>query len=195
MENEELEGVGEYTRLVRAYEGWVTWVEEVWAARDKIRDVEKHTIESPPLTPVKQTVRQPEEVDEETERLADTELEGIGDAFKGTLRSLGTIVDRIIMRLEELRDPEIPIPRKTSKEGEEAPAMPAPDDPVVGPVPTPKVLVDITWNLTTGMREELQLMREIEFEVTIGEKAWKEQKVRQIGADLIGGFSTPLPLR
>ena len=181
--------LGEYTRCVRQFEGWVEWVESVWAARDKTRGIDDDGEASPPITPV---ARRQSNVQEtaflnDVQQHADTHLEGLGDSIKGSLRGMGTTLDRLSARLEELKDPEIPVPLAPEsgvEGGDEAGVG-------VGPVPTPKILVEVAWKLVQGMREELQVMREIEFEVTVGEKTWMEQRVKAIGMDVVGGFGTP----
>lgn len=192
QQDQDLENAGEYTRTVRAFEAWVNWVETVWAARDQIRGVGDDGAVSPPITPAprrQHSTNDHDESSDEVQATADAQLQGLGDGVKTSVRSMGTTLDRLSMRLEELRDPEIPIPLPPEPGSEGA------DEPGVGPIPTPRKLVDSAWTLVQGMREELQIMREVEFEVTIGEKAWTEQRVKAIGDNVAGGFGTPMSLR
>ena len=182
------EEMGEYTRLVRQFDAWVAWVEEVWLARDRIRGVDDD-VDSPISSPVRRPSSYgAKDIREDLAELATTQLEGLGDCTKSSLKALGKIVGRSVTRLEELREPEIPVPMVGLDQVTD-------EEPGVGPVPTPKIIVDLAWKLATGMKEELQVIREIEFEVIIGEKAWREQRLRQVGKDMVDGFSTPLAVR
>ena len=42
--------------------------------------------------------------------------------------------------------------------------------------------------MVRNMQEELQVMREVEFEVVVGEKAWVEAGLRRLGREVSGGF-------
>ncbi|KAI9711157.1 MAG: hypothetical protein M1828_001943 [Chrysothrix sp. TS-e1954] len=52
--------------------------------------------------------------------------------------------------------------------------------------PTPKRLTTLFATSLAQMQEQLQVMREVEFEVLVGEKAWVASRVRELGGGEVG---------
>jgi len=103
-----------------------------------------------------------------------TSIEALGDGVKAEMRRLGDALAQMSSRLEDLRAVKMSEGTRDGDGGEEE--------------CTPAALMDMTWHLTRGMVEELQLMREIEFEVVAGEKAWTENVIRGIAGKVEAGL-------
>ena len=136
------------------------------------------------------------------------QVEGFSDAIKAQMRSLAHTLDALDVRLDEVRS--TPVPSISASIEGKVPSTPTakrprtpktPKTPAVGgPASRPGTadglvevdssdestvgfLVRMTGALLDGMREELQVMREIEFEVVVGEKAWLEGQMRSLSLE------------
>lgn len=221
--SDDAEDCGEFLRLSRQFAAWSTFVQSVWAARDfraPPRPTSSGSDNSPPWTPstadfaparrgrrLSRDERAADaaeaEADEEAlDALAAQPIPGLGDTFKTSLRIVGAQVERLGARLDELRNPAIPLvtaplpgtspaaaAAETAATDEELDAARA--DAAADAIPTPRYVADMLGALVAGMRDEMQIMREAEFEVAIGERAWAESRVRGAARDVLGGWGTP----
>lgn len=172
---------GAYSKLLEQFSTWIAWVQEVWDARQEPRTrlneatgylttqnftetLSISTTGGPGISPY-------------------TPIDALGDTPKAALRSLSQHLTILAGRLEEARGlPFQPInsppvssshtPRTTDS---------AAQPPTQPSMSTPELVWNLTNELLDGMREELQLMREIECEVMLGEEAWLERGVRRVG--------------
>lgn len=110
-------------------------------------------------------------------------IDALGDGVKAEMRRLGDALAHISSRLEDLRAGEMAdagagasCTRREDGENMEEEGS------------TPAALVDTAWRFTRGMVEELQLMREVEFEVVEGEKAWMGSRIKGIAGEVEAGF-------
>jgi len=101
-----------------------------------------------------------------------TPIDPLGDALKSSLRSLTTTLHSLSLKLSEL-----------------PPFLPNTNGATTS---TPAHLLRLTCELVGQMQEELQLIREIEFEVVIGEEAWMRQRLSTLANAVDGGFLTPM---
>lgn len=95
------------------------------------------------------------------------------EGFKNTLRGLTAQMAQMMVRLDDLRDTSaerarLGVPREVvtsvTESREEANIV---------------LLTDLVFRLVEGMQEELQIIREIEFEVMEGERAWLTMRDRE----------------
>lgn len=93
-------------------------------------------------------------------------IKTIGDHFKASLRHLNSKVQQLAIRLDEIRNPGC----TRSPERPQTSRSPLKDE--VDERSNIAVLTTLAFRLVEGMQEELQMMREIEFEVMEGERAW-----------------------
>lgn len=134
-----------------------------------------------------------------------TQIEGLSDGFKASARSLSNTLNGLAMRLDELRTPPIPTsfepgsPRMGRKLASSvvktaSPVVPrTPPDPYAEPRPqkpclaedknTPAHVLQQTTALVRGMVEELQLFKEIEYEILVGEEAFVREQIRIASRD------------
>lgn len=122
-------------------------------------------------------------------------IEGLGDGMKAEIKGLAGRVEGIVGALEGLDGGAGAV---GGRQG--AGARGRSGSPVKGMGPasegegqeresqksTLAVLMGLASELVKGMREELQMMREIEFEVLYGEKAWLDEQVRRAGEQVDG---------
>jgi len=104
-----------------------------------------------------------------------TSIEALGDGVKAEMRRLGDALAHISLRLEDLRAVKMSDDGARKGDGGEEES-------------TPAALLDMTWHLTRNMVEELQVMREVEFEVVAGEKAWTENRINGIAGEVEAGL-------
>lgn len=207
---------GAFTRVAHEFGAWQHFVQSVWASRDRQAD---EAADTPPLSPSAGESKpnqlpagyetNDDDIDPDNNNNTIQRIPGLGDNVKSTLRSMSATLDRLSARLGELRNPPIPslpvpLPIPSSPLNQAQPHVPNDASsqhktPTSSVQPTPRQLIDLSHTLVEGMREEVQAMREAEFEVVIGEKAWMELAVRRLGGDVVGAFGggggTPMGLR
>lgn len=162
-ENEQEEG--HYSLIVSAFSTWVAWVSEVWGERDVVRFTSTEApleMQEPPTS-------------------AMLPIEGLGDGMKIEIKGLLQRVDGIAVRLEGLG-----IKSVTGGRGSSGSPLKGLGLDMEWERSTPAVLVGLARDLVKEMQEELQVMREIEFEVVVGEKAWLEEQIRRVGEQVDG---------
>lgn len=173
---------GRFTKLARLFGEWMDWVQGIWAERDRFdgSDSDGDGIgQTAPSGDTDSTF---------------TPIDGLGDSVKAEIRALQNTLERMSARLEDVRNPPIPFLTDVSPINRDMAQQLLPEQQSQadrGPsdgqgAPTPRILADLAWALVSGMKEELQAMREVDFEVVIGEKAWTEGRVRALGGR-IGG--------
>jgi len=144
--NSPLKSTGDFPSFIITFATWLMEVQHIWAERDEA------TLDST----------------QDFDRFRT--VDSLGDEFKASLRNLTANVVQLSTRLEDLRgtdrtrSPERfrhaqqkPIPAREEEADEEANIL---------------LLTKLVVQLVEGMREELQIIREIEFEVMEGERAW-----------------------
>ena len=181
-EEEELieEQKGQYAILIADFTAWTTWVQAIWRARDKASDeygsdttasIDIPTTPSPagsnPLLNTPDTTVTP--------------IDPLGDAPKASLRSLTHTINALLLRLNDL-------PAFQASTQNHTPTT----STSLSSTPTPIHLLTLSHALLTGMQEELQLMREIEFEIVVGEEAWTRQRLGRLAGEVESGFGTPI---
>lgn len=102
-----------------------------------------------------------------------TPIDPLGDALKASLRSLTTTLSSLARKLSEI--PPFPTSPTTTTT-----------------LSTPAHLLALARELISLMQEELQLIREIEFEVVVGEEAWMKRRLGALSGEVAGGFMTPI---
>lgn len=202
---------GPYTTVVTSFERWTDWVRQVWEMRDaQSGSVGLHG------------GGDSDDNDDNDTRLGDTEaqhsfgdtgsagagtsftqIEGLGDGVKASMRALATTLNSLSIRLEELTEPQVrtgsPSKRAPKSRGtpvsEATSASSASTTSTSTSTPTPTHLLRVATAFVAGMVEELQVMREVEFEVVVGEQAWVQERLRGIAGDiergLEGGVRSP----
>lgn len=173
---------GRWSKLVGQFEAWTEWVRGVWAVRDEeCADSDEEG-------------RGKGVAEKGKGKGGFTKIEGLGDGVKAEMKALGQVLERMAMKLEDVRTPPIALLEDVvTGEGEvggvEVDGSCDERSRKSAPVtPTPRLLCDFASQFVYGMREELQAMREAEFEVVVGEKAWVDQRVRRIGGEIGAGF-------
>jgi len=172
-EEEEIEEQqGSYAHLIEAFTHWTNWVSEIWTARER-QDSISLPSPSPPTIAYPATPTPIPSITTTTPTSATiTAIDPLGDALKSSLRSLTTTLHALSLKLGEL--PPFPVAKNNTT------------------ISTPAHLLHLTRTLVSQMREELQLIREIEFEVVIGEEAWMKQRLSSLSDAVEGGFLTPM---
>lgn len=169
---------GAYTKLATQFKTWATWVQQVWTQREHDRELRGSTPSPHSSRPVTRDGSSRATDIVETEFVP---LEGLGDAVKTSMRTLSNTLNRLAMRLEELQESSIPLVPDAGLHADEA------------ETPTPRVLLELACAFVKGMTEELQIMKEIDFEVVVGERAWMDERVRRIGGEIEADlFGSPL---
>jgi len=102
-------------------------------------------------------------------------VDSLGDEFKASLRNLTANVVQLSTRLEDLRGTDRTRSPERFRHAQQKP-IPAREDPAREEEADEEanilLLTKLVFQLVEGMREELQIIREIEFEVMEGERAW-----------------------
>lgn len=169
-EDEIEEQQGSYAHLIEAFTHWTKWVSEIWRDRER-QDPLSLCSPSPPSTAYPTTPTPISTITNPTSATI-TAIDPLGDALKSSLRSLTTTLHALSLKLNELP----PFPTTKNKTT----------------ISTPDHLLCLTRTLVSQMQEELQLIREIEFEVVIGEEAWMKQRLSTLSDAVEGGFLTPM---
>jgi len=180
---------GSYAILVADFTAWTTWVQAIWRARDNSLN-DSHEGNDIPNSPDMIMTPSPAGSNPllNTPETTITPIDPLGDAPKASLRSLTHTINALLLRLNDL--PAFP---------SSTPPKPTPTTPAPRPTsastptrPTPIHLLALSLALLTGMQEELQLMREIEFEIVVGEEAWTRQRLGRLAGEVERGFGTPV---
>lgn len=159
---------GRYARVVQGFEAWVAWVTETWAERDA-QNIDEESGDMH------------DSVDQNSDRPAQgiTPIAGLGDGMKAEIKALLNLANTMASRLEELQRSAMPGFDDSRKSESATPP---------NTLPAPAVLLSHASSFVDGMQEELQMMREMDFEVEVGEKMWMEERVRRLQADIDGGW-------
>ena len=183
---------GPYAILVADFTAWTTWVQAIWRARDKESDgdgggdgSDTSTASKLPSTP------SPAGSNPLLNSTTIMPIDPLGDAPKASLRSLTHIINALLLRLNDLPafPASTPNPKPTTSTIKSSPTHAAISARPI--LPTPVHLLTLSLALLTGMQEELQLMREIEFEIVVGEEAWTRQRLGRLAGEVERGFGTP----
>ncbi|KAI9655483.1 MAG: hypothetical protein M1831_004900 [Alyxoria varia] len=156
---------GRYARLIQQFERWSDWVSTVWAQRDEDTTSDVATATGG--------------MDETFRRL--TRIEPPGDAMKAEIKDLTAVVERLHSRLDDLSSPYVPVIGELEKfwgeEGDEDGNVAAKDGKEDVAVPTARRLIVLAGTLIAGMREELQVIREVIYEIEVGEREYMRSMV------------------
>jgi len=104
-------------------------------------------------------------------------VEGVGETFKTSLRNFTSHISQLVLRLEDLRQTD----RTRSPERLRTPRQKPVDEKEDDSNDEANVflLTKLVSGLVSGMHEELQIIREIEFEIMEGERAWLTARERE----------------
>ena len=156
---------GRYARLIQQFERWSDWVSAVWAQRDEDTTSDVATATGG--------------MDEAFRRI--TRIEAPGDAMKAEIKDLTAVVERLHARLEDLSSPHVPVIGELEKfwgaEADEDGHVAAGKGKEAVAVPTARRLIVLAVNLVAGMREELQVIREVTYEIEVGEREYMRSMV------------------
>jgi len=190
-EAEELveEQQGQYAILIADFTAWTTWVQAIWRARDKDLDDDGcDTTASPDMATTPSPAGSAPLLNTPDSSTI-TPIDPLGDAPKASLRSLTHTINALLLRLNDL--PAFPASHPPTLKSI-TPASPSNSPPAPPTPPTPIHLLALSLTLLIGMQEELQLMREIEFEIVVGEEAWTRQRLGRLAGEVESGFGTPI---
>lgn len=173
--DEEGDEGGAYSKVIKDFTQWIDWVEGIWSSRDAAASLSTDSaLRVAAADDERRAASSLHEAHPSQHQI--TPIDGLGDAAKSSLRALTTLLHSLSIRLEEVRQNPFPLLTKTT------------EDPERMDTTTPKQIVDSTLVMVGNMLEELQVMREIEFEVVVGEKAWMEAGLRRLGREIGRGF-------
>lgn len=168
------ETVGSYAHLIASFTSWTSWVKEIWAARAAAAASSIHLQAPHTTTPTPTPNKSPSPT-----AASITPIDALGDSLKSSLRTLITSVNSLLLRLDEL--PPFPASSSSSEEEE-----------IAATSSTPSRMLSATRALVQGMKEELQLVREIEYEVVAGEEGWMRMRGMELAGGVEGGWGTPV---
>lgn len=187
---------GLFMTLTTQFEAWMNLVQETWTSRDLLQESSSMTSQLP-VAQHRASMHDSYDQVRVGSRVVQ-QIPGLGDGVKLQMRTLSTALDRLVLQLSDLRDPPVPShiledSKAFSQLDESEQGSIACSRPRNAAASTPHELVEIVWKLVQGMREEIQAMREAEFEVIVGEEAWMNQSMRRLSHQVAGAFITSNP--
>jgi len=136
----------DFPSFIITFATWLMEVQHIWAERNEA------TVETKP--------------DFDRFRTVDS----LGDAFKASLRNLTAQAAQLTTRLDDLRSTDRTRSPERLRPAQQRPIMVIEEG--VDEEANIMLLTKLVFQLVEGMQEELQIIREIEFEVMEGERAW-----------------------
>ena len=176
---------GEYTKLTHQFETWTGWVQDIWSMRDANSGSPSSPGSPMTLEDFTRDSRRNESIPKRSgvrdeEHFVYRPIESLGDAFKASLRSIGTTLDRLEAKVNEATNDGAdlpPIVEPQSSEDDKDNESKKVSGVRAEAHPTPRRVVDMVNGMIKSMKEELQLMREVEFEVCQGEREWVSRRL------------------